>query len=74
MWVQQYKRWYYQYKEEHLLACTFNIHALLHIPAYIRWCGPAWTTWQFPMERFCGKLGSRINTRLHPYATLSMYV
>jgi hypothetical protein len=26
------------------------------------------------MERFCGKLGARITSRLHPYATLSMYL
>jgi hypothetical protein len=50
-WIQQYERyafskasytftdmlgsWYYGYKNEHLPACTFNIHALLHIPDYI---------------------------------------
>ena len=26
------------------------------------------------MERFCGKLGARITSRLHPYATLSNYI
>jgi hypothetical protein len=26
------------------------------------------------MERYCGKLGTRIASRLHPYATLAMYV
>lgn len=26
------------------------------------------------MERFCGKLGSCITSRLHPYATLSHHV
>ena len=67
-------RWYYTYKEEHLQACTMNIHAMLLIPAYIRCCRPAWTTWAFPMERFCGKLSSRVTSRLHPYATLSMYL
>lgn len=51
-----------------------NIHAMLHIPDYIRRCGPAWTTWAFPMERYCGKLASRVTSRLHPYATLSMYL
>jgi hypothetical protein len=69
-----YIRWYYGYDQSHLPACTFNIHALLHIPNYIRLCGPAWTTWAFPMERYCGKLGSRVTSRLHPYATLSVYV
>jgi hypothetical protein len=47
---------------------------MLHIPDYIRYFGPAWCTWAFPMARFCGKLGSRVTSRLHPYATLSMYL
>ncbi|KAF8530257.1 hypothetical protein BU17DRAFT_60017 [Hysterangium stoloniferum] len=34
-WVEQYERWYYKYEEDHLPACTFNLHALLHIVAYI---------------------------------------
>lgn len=67
-------RWYYGYNEEHLPACTLNVHAMLHIAMYIRHFGPAWTTWQFPMERYCGKLGARITSQLHPYATLSNYV
>ena len=47
---------------------------LLHVSDYICLCGPAWTTWAFPMEHYCGKLGSRVTSRLHPYATLSVYV
>lgn len=66
--------WYYRYDEVHLAACTSNVHAMLHITKYIRLCGPAWTTWAFPMERFCGKLSARITSRLHPYATLSNFV
>ena len=26
------------------------------------------------MERYCGKLSSRATSRLHPYATLTMYM
>jgi hypothetical protein len=26
------------------------------------------------MECYCGKLGSRVNSRLHPYVTLAMYL
>lgn len=67
-------RWYYQFKEERLPACTFNVHAFLHIPEYIRRCGPAWAMWAFPMERYCGKLGKQVKSRLHPYATLAHYM
>src|SRR5713226_5544773 len=47
---------YYQYKPEQLPACPLMIHALLHIPDQIRWMGPCWTTWAFPIERQCGVL------------------
>ena len=67
-----YSSWYYEYEAKNLPACTLNIHAMLHIPQYIRQCGPAWTTWAFPMERYCGKLSSHVTSRLHPYATLAM--
>ena len=69
-----FDRWYYWFDECHLNACTFNVHALLHIPAYIRQAGPTWTTWAFPMECFCGLLGSCITSRLHPYETLSHHM
>ena len=26
------------------------------------------------MEQFCGKLGTRVTSQLHPYATLTMYL
>ncbi|KAF8586141.1 hypothetical protein K439DRAFT_1341652 [Ramaria rubella] len=67
-------RWYYRYEEKHLPACLFYVHALLHVPTYIHLCGPAWTAWAFPMEHYCGKLGACIISRLHPYATLAMYM
>ncbi|KAF8493835.1 hypothetical protein BU17DRAFT_59563 [Hysterangium stoloniferum] len=73
-WVEQYERLYYKYNEGNLPACTFNVHAMLHIADYIKQAGPVWTTWAFPMERYCGKLGERITSRLHPYATLSHFV
>ena len=38
-------------------VCSVNVHYLLHLPAYIRDCGPARYWWQFPMERFCGRVG-----------------
>src|SRR5712664_1171904 len=45
---------YYQHDPERLPACPLTIHALLHIPDQIRWMGPCWTTWAFPIERQCG--------------------
>ncbi|KAF8577804.1 hypothetical protein K439DRAFT_1245237, partial [Ramaria rubella] len=47
---------------------------LLHIPTYIHLCGPAWTAWAFPMECYCSKLGARITSCIHPYATLTVYM
>ncbi|KAF8528509.1 hypothetical protein BU17DRAFT_20787, partial [Hysterangium stoloniferum] len=47
---------------------------LLHIVHYIRRCGPGWTAYAFPREHFCGKLRSRITSRLHPFGTLLNYV
>ena len=47
-------RLYYQHEPEQLPACLLTIPALLHIPDQIRWMGPCWTTWAFPIERQCG--------------------
>ncbi|KIN99052.1 hypothetical protein M404DRAFT_966427 [Pisolithus tinctorius Marx 270] len=55
-WVQKYEKYYYQYHIEHLPACTLTVHSLLHITEGIHYCGPAWTTWSFFMERYCGTL------------------
>ena len=45
---------YYKHDPERLPACLLTIHALLHIPDQIRWMGPCWTTWAFPIKRQCG--------------------
>ncbi|QRV80568.1 Transposase family tnp2 [Ceratobasidium sp. AG-Ba] len=55
-WVVDYERLYYDHDHDRLPACVLTIHALLHIPYYIRKTGPLSTTWSFVVERFCGYL------------------
>lgn len=47
------------------------IHALLHIPDDILWCGPSSSTWTFYGERFCGYLQNQLGSRTAPYTNLS---
>lgn len=51
-----------------------TIHALLHIPHYIRQVGPLWASWAFIMERFCGHLLPAVKNRVQPYEHLDNYV
>ena len=37
----------------------------------IKYCGPSWTHWQFPMERVCGILQPLIKSRIRPYSNLA---
>jgi hypothetical protein len=67
-------RLYYQYKQSRLPACPLTIHALLHIPMYIRQAGPLWASWAFVMERFCGHLLPAVKNRTRPYEHLDNYV
>ena len=36
--------------------------------------GPSWTTWTFVMERFCGRLLSAVQSKLHPWGSLNTRV
>ncbi|KIM60588.1 hypothetical protein SCLCIDRAFT_123748, partial [Scleroderma citrinum Foug A] len=47
---------------------------LLHIADSINAMGPVWTSWAFPMERFCGSIQPTIKNRCFPYASISKYV
>jgi len=68
-------RLYYQYTEDRLPTCPLTIHALLHIPEYIRRTGPLWTSWAFVMERFCGHLlVPAVKNRTRPYENLDNYI
>ncbi|GET66789.1 hypothetical protein GLOIN_2v1644898 [Rhizophagus irregularis DAOM 181602=DAOM 197198] len=37
----------------------------------IKYCGPSWTHWQFPMERVCGILQPLIKSKIKPYSNLA---
>jgi hypothetical protein len=65
---------YYQHKPERLPACPLTIHALLHIPDQIRWMGPCWTTWAFPIERQCGYFQRSIQSRRNPYVSMDRHL
>jgi hypothetical protein len=55
-------------------TCPLTIHALLHIADSIKAIGPVWTTWAFPIERFCGSLLPAVKSRRFPYASLDRHV
>ena len=65
---------YYQHKPERLPACPLTIHALLHIPDQIKWMGPCWTTWAFPIERQCGYFQHSIQSRRNPYMSMDRHL
>ncbi|KAG9094333.1 hypothetical protein FRC07_011322 [Ceratobasidium sp. 392] len=74
-WVQDYERLYYRYDHDRLPTCVLTIHALLHIPYYIRRTGPLSGTWSFVMERFCGYLlRPALSNRLRPFDALDNYI
>ncbi|KAI0371589.1 hypothetical protein BV20DRAFT_1035223 [Pilatotrama ljubarskyi] len=73
-WVEKFEQFYYQYDLQRLAACPLTIHVLLHIADSILTAGPVWTTWAFPMERYCGTLQPAIRSRRFPYASLNRYV
>ncbi|KAJ7110208.1 hypothetical protein C8R43DRAFT_904512 [Mycena crocata] len=73
-WVQRYEELYFQYDVERLSACPLTVHALLHIAPGIKFTGPVWCYWAFPMERYCGSLQPGIRSRRFPWASMDRYV
>jgi len=65
---------YYQHEPERLPVCPLTIHALLHIPDQIRWMGPCWTTWAFPIERQCRYFQCSIHSRQNPYVSMDQHL
>lgn len=63
-------RLYYGDLPEHLHVCTSQVHALLHIPHFLRVWGPMWLYWAYPMERIVGSLDNAARSRIHPYSSL----
>ncbi|CAB5302545.1 unnamed protein product [Rhizophagus irregularis] len=66
-----YEREYYQNNGQCLAACKISFHYLLHVADSIKYCGPSWTHWQFPMERVCGILQPLIKSKIKPYSNLA---
>ncbi|KAG1859536.1 hypothetical protein DFJ58DRAFT_701494 [Suillus subalutaceus] len=77
-WVEefelQFSGIYYQHNPERLSTCPITIHALLHIADSIEEAGPVWTSWAFPMERFCGQMQPAITSKCYPDACMARYI
>jgi hypothetical protein len=69
-----YNRYYYQYDASRLSTCLITVHGLLHIADSIEATGPVWTSWAFPMERFCGRLRQAVKSRRFPDASIAQYL
>ncbi|CAB5189613.1 unnamed protein product [Rhizophagus irregularis] len=68
--VTHYEREYIQDDSRRFSAALISYHYLLHISTSIRNTGPAWATWQYPMERLCGMLVPLVHSKQHPYTNL----
>jgi len=55
---------------KNILQCLSTVVALLDIPYNIEACGPLWSYWQFPMERYIGTLPALMRSRSSPHAAL----
>lgn len=44
------------------------------MPDDIIFCGPAWSTWAFYGERFCGTLQRQVGSHSAPYANLTNHL
>ncbi|KAJ7119407.1 hypothetical protein C8R44DRAFT_624868 [Mycena epipterygia] len=73
-WVRVYEDIYFQNDPDRLSACPLTIHTLLHITPSIKYSGPVWCYWAFPMERFCGSIQPGIRSHRFPWASMDRYV
>jgi len=55
---------------KNITLCLSTVVALLDIPYNIEACGPVWSYWQFPMERYIGTLPALMRSRSSPHAAL----
>jgi hypothetical protein len=65
-----FNREYLQNNPKYLPAALVTYHYLLHIATSIYNTGPAWATWQYPMERLCGMLLPLVRSKQYPYINL----
>ena len=64
---------------QRLRVCSISTHYLLHLPSYIRDCGPARHWWRLPMERLCHIIKptgskSRLNSRMAKKLVLTEHI
>jgi len=72
--VSKYYAKIYRGTTERVRLCQFIIATLLDIAPLLWACGPAWVTWQFPMERKIGTLGKLNQTASNPHASITANV
>jgi len=63
-------KYVYAGQPERLGLCRLPVVSLLDITANVRTVGPAWSYWQFPIERIIGTLPDLIGSHSEPYASL----
>lgn len=62
--VTYYEARYYAKRWEKLPACLPVFHQVLHVAQGIRWAGPMYVYWQWPMERVCGMIAGSAKSRV----------
>jgi len=70
--VADYERLYYRHEMHRISACLSTYHFLLHLADSITNCGPTWVYWQFPCERLCGMLKTKVKSRVSANRNLSL--
>ncbi|KAH8152606.1 uncharacterized protein LAJ45_03447 [Morchella importuna] len=62
--IRYYENRYYKKQWERLSACLPVFHQVLHVADGIRWAGPMFVYWQWPMERVCGMIAASAKSRV----------
>jgi hypothetical protein len=65
---------YFQNDVDRMSICPLTIHALLHIAPGIKFCGPVWCYWAFPMDRYCGSPQPGIRSLRFPWVSIDRYL
>lgn len=67
----EFYRLLYTGRKERLGLSRSTVVALLDVVSCICYCGPAWSFWQFPTERYIGSMARLIRSRRYPHAALT---
>jgi hypothetical protein len=65
---------YFQNDVDRMSICPLAIHALLHIAPGIKFCGPVWCYWAFPMDLYCGSPQPGIRSLRFPWVSIDRYL